>query len=70
MERYSNLMQWLKDMLLPDDPEGVLDTDWVDSRTKQVKAKTNELEQELKRYKNNLIKESIRVCMLHHFLIF
>jgi COP9 signalosome complex subunit 1 len=34
---------------------------WMEATTKQVKAETDRLEFELKGYKNNLIKESIRV---------
>ncbi len=45
----------------PKDPDATLDTAWVDRMTKQVKIETDRLEQELKGYKNNLIKESIRV---------
>lgn len=39
----------------------VPDLAWVDKMTKQVKSETDRLEAELKGYKNNLIKESIRV---------
>ena len=46
----------------PTDPDAVLDIAWVDRMTKQVKIESDRLEQELKGYKNNLIKESIRVC--------
>lgn len=45
----------------PQDPEAKLDTAWVDHTSKVVKAETDRLEHELKGYKNNLIKESIRV---------
>lgn len=38
-----------------------LDTDWMERAAKQVAAETERLEIELKGYKNNLIKESIRV---------
>ncbi len=37
---------------------------WIDRMTKQTKAETDRLELELKGYKNNLIKESIRVSFL------
>lgn len=46
----------------PNESEAVLDTEWVDRTQKLVKAETDRLEHELKGYKNNLIKESIRVC--------
>ena len=50
-------------MLPPEDPEGVPDLGWVDSKTKHLRAESDKLEQQLKGYKNNLIKESIRVCI-------
>lgn len=48
--------------IAPDDRDGLPDLDWVDKITKKVKADTDRLESELKGYKNNMIKESIRVC--------
>ncbi|KAK8160739.1 26S proteasome subunit RPN7-domain-containing protein [Phyllosticta citrichinensis] len=45
----------------PDDPLGVPDTAWLERKTKEVKAEMESLEQQLKQYKNNLIKESIRM---------
>ena len=48
--------------LSPNDPLAMLDTDWMESKAKKVKVQTDQLEHELKTYKNNLIKESIRVC--------
>ncbi|KAI9724825.1 MAG: hypothetical protein M1812_000101 [Candelaria pacifica] len=44
-----------------DDPEARPDVEWVDGISKQVKAEIDRLEHELKGYKNNLIKESIRM---------
>lgn len=44
-----------------EDTLGTVDTDWVESKQRQVAAETERLELELKGYKNNLIKESIRV---------
>ena len=38
-----------------------VDQKWLDQKKKQVDAETKRLEHELKGYKNNLIKESIRV---------
>ena len=38
-----------------------VDMQWVEQTSRAVHAKTQQLEQELKSYKNNLIKESIRV---------
>jgi COP9 signalosome complex subunit 1 len=45
----------------PEDADAILDVAWVDKLVRQVKAETDRLEAELKGYKNNLIKESIRV---------
>lgn len=45
----------------PKEGEAIPDTEWVDRTNKIVKAETDRLEHELKGYKNNLIKESIRV---------
>jgi COP9 signalosome complex subunit 1 len=41
--------------------ESVLDRSWVENSTRSTKITTEKLEAELKNYKNNLIKESIRV---------
>ncbi|KAI4160632.1 MAG: hypothetical protein LQ342_005565 [Letrouitia transgressa] len=45
----------------PDDPNAKPDLSWIERTSKQVKAETDRLETELKGYKNNLIKESIRM---------
>ncbi len=50
--------------IAPDDPDAKPDLEWLDKTAKQIKAQTDHLEQELKGYKNNLIKESIRVSNL------
>jgi COP9 signalosome complex subunit 1 len=43
------------------------DPAWMERKDKQNKAETTRLEHELKGYKNNLIKESIRVSFhCHH----
>ncbi|KAI9763072.1 MAG: hypothetical protein M1835_007945 [Candelina submexicana] len=44
-----------------DDPAACSDAEWLDKTSKQVKAEADRLEHELKGYKNNLIKESIRM---------
>lgn len=52
--------------LAPEEPEATRDEAWIDATEKSNKAETQRLESELKGYKNNLIKESIRVelqCM-------
>lgn len=48
----------------PTDPMANPDLDWVEKATKMNDQETDRLEQELRGYKNNLIKESIRVCHL------
>lgn len=58
--RYENAVAALHE-IAPDSPEAKLDTAWMDRVNKMVKTETDKLEQELKGYKNNLIKESIRV---------
>lgn len=45
----------------PKDSLATPDVEWVEKRNKENKRETERLEQELKGYKNNLIKESIRV---------
>lgn len=45
----------------PHESEATPDTKWIDHMQKVVKAETDRLEHELRGYKNNLIKESIRV---------
>lgn len=47
--------------LAPDEPEAARDEAWIDAAEKANKAETQRLESELKGYKHNLIKESIRV---------
>lgn len=46
----------------PDEEGASLDSAWVQDIQKGVRAQTDRLEHELRGYKNNLIKESIRVC--------
>ncbi|RDW83225.1 COP9 signalosome-like protein complex subunit 1 [Coleophoma crateriformis] len=45
----------------PTEKEAVIDNAWVEKQNKHNAAETNRLEHELKGYKNNLIKESIRM---------
>ena len=61
VQRYENAVSYLRE-IAPNDPDATLDLDWIDRMKKQVKAATDKMELELKGYKNNLIKESIRVC--------
>jgi COP9 signalosome complex subunit 1 len=52
----------------PDDPDASRDEEWIDQTTRANKSESNRLENELKGYKNNLVKESIRVGS--HVIIF
>lgn len=45
----------------PNEPEAVWDQAWVDRTEKSNTTTTKELDAQLKTYKNNLVKESIRV---------
>ena len=54
-------MAYLRE-IAPGDADATPDLDWIDRMKKQVKSATDKMELELKGYKNNLIKESIRVC--------
>ena len=45
----------------PSDPLAQVDTAWAEDTTRKVKVITDRMEHELKGYKNNLIKESIRM---------
>jgi COP9 signalosome complex subunit 1 len=48
--------------IAPDDPLAIPDLGWAEKKQREVKDEGDKLEQELRSYKNNLIKESIRVC--------
>ena len=47
--------------LVPQDPEASFNQGWIEKTNREVSAETIRLDGELKGYKNNLIKESIRV---------
>lgn len=47
--------------LAPNEPLAQINTAWATQQTQRNNTETNRLEHELKTYKNNLIKESIRV---------
>ncbi|KAF2132314.1 PCI-domain-containing protein [Dothidotthia symphoricarpi CBS 119687] len=47
--------------IVPDDPAALIDTAWAEKKTRETQLEQNRLEHELKSYKNNLIKESIRM---------
>ncbi|KAF2641691.1 COP9 signalosome-like protein complex subunit 1 [Massarina eburnea CBS 473.64] len=58
------------EQIAPNDPLASIDTAWAEAKTKQLDSEQDKLEHELKSYKNNLIKESIRMGnedMGHHF---
>lgn len=62
IDRYTEAVENLR-MICPDDRDAVLDTDWMERTKTANRAETQRLEAELKGYKNNLIKESIRVSV-------
>lgn len=57
---YSALCDALS-QVAPQDPLATADKGWISQRSKNTRIETDRLEQELRGYKNNLIKESIRV---------
>ncbi|KAK6511129.1 hypothetical protein TWF481_000051 [Arthrobotrys musiformis] len=57
---YRQAVQSLQ-VFAPSDPDARLDEEWIEKTTREVKQKTDRLEAELKSYKNNMIKESIRI---------
>jgi COP9 signalosome complex subunit 1 len=61
VQRYRSAVSDLR-VAAPSDPDAKLDQAWIDKHERQNAAKTRELESQLKGYKNNLIKESTRVC--------
>lgn len=60
---YLKLTEYLHDVL-PDDSMGIPDLAWMEQKNREVKHEQERLEHELKAYKNNLIKESIRVSTI------
>jgi COP9 signalosome complex subunit 1 len=61
--RYERAVQALA-QAAPNGPDATIDQEWVDRTKRTVRAETERLEHELRGYKNNLIKESIRVCLI------
>jgi hypothetical protein len=49
--------------IAPQDPAALTDTAWAEKKAQETQREQDRLEHELKSYKNNLIKESIRVCL-------
>ena len=62
LQHYENAVSALQDVAL-NDIDAIPDMDWVDRVKKTNDRDTSRLEGELKGYKNNLIKESIRVSL-------
>jgi COP9 signalosome complex subunit 1 len=60
IRRYLELQTALE-TIGPHEPEAVRDTKWMDRTDKQNQVEAHRLEAELKGYKQNLVKESIRV---------
>lgn len=60
VQRYEAAVTALQEVT-PHDPDAKPDLAWIEKTARQAKAQTDHLELELKGYKNNLIKESIRV---------
>jgi hypothetical protein len=52
----------------PEEPEAKLNTEWATATEKANRAQLHHLQAELKKYKNNLVKESIRVSLSIHCL--
>ena len=68
VSRYERAIQALREYT--NDPDVVLDAAWVEETKKRVQRDTERLEVELRGYKNNLIKESIRVsCAASHLQV-
>lgn len=60
MSLYRNAVEALHEVA-PEEPEAQLDKGWVDATDGANKKETTRLENELRGYKNNLVKESVRV---------
>ncbi|KAF7557358.1 hypothetical protein G7046_g6051 [Stylonectria norvegica] len=58
--RYRDAWECIR-IVAPGEPEAVRDDAWIESTTRSNKIESARLETELKGYKNNLIKESIRM---------
>lgn len=62
VELYTSLVEEFSN-IAPQDAAALLDTQWAEKKTRETQQEQDRLEHELKSYKNNLIKESIRVCL-------
>ncbi|KAG7108423.1 FK506-binding protein 4 like [Verticillium longisporum] len=63
VERYREIWECIR-IAAPAEPEAVFDQVWADKTTTENRQQTHHLETQLKGYKNNLIKESIRAISL------
>jgi hypothetical protein len=60
VELYTALVEEFS-TIAPQDAAALMDTAWAEKKTRETQQEQDRLEHELKSYKNNLIKESIRV---------
>ncbi|KAJ8124725.1 hypothetical protein O1611_g8916 [Lasiodiplodia mahajangana] len=60
VQRYREAWEYIR-LAGPNEPEAQYDDAWASATTKSNQAITRQLETELKGYKNNLVKESIRI---------
>ncbi|KAI0199953.1 26S proteasome subunit RPN7-domain-containing protein [Astrocystis sublimbata] len=60
VHRYQDACDSLR-LAAPHEPEARYDEAWANATTRANNARTHQLESELKEYKNNLVKESIRI---------
>ena len=70
IENYESAINALKAATKPGDPEVTVDEAWTAKTAKANAAETSRLEAQLKEYRNNLIKESIRVGCLVFLVAF
>lgn len=61
VKRYREAWEMIR-LASPSESEALLDQDWLEKTTKANQTQTQHLENQVKLYKANLIKESIRVC--------
>lgn len=67
VQRYRDVWEQIR-IAAPSEPEAQWDQTWADTTHKENTRETSRLEAELKGYKNNLIKESIRVGFRKYFV--
>lgn len=60
VQRYRDTVDCLRDVA-PNDPDAQIDGAWVEKITKENAFRVHKLDGELKGYKNNLVKESVRL---------